>query len=70
MAEKPRERTAHAATAVDETHHQAHAVAHHEAPGFWRRYVFSTDHKVIGIQYGLTSLLFLFFGFCLVMLMR
>ena len=38
--------------------------------GFWRTYVFSTDHKVIGIQYGITSLLFLFFGFCLMMLMR
>jgi cytochrome c oxidase subunit 1 len=37
---------------------------------FWRRYIFSTDHKIIGIQYGLTSLVFLFFGFCLMMLMR
>jgi cytochrome c oxidase subunit 1 len=38
--------------------------------GFWRKYVFSTDHKVIGIQYGVTGLLFLFFGFSLMMLMR
>src|SRR3954468_4103858 len=44
--------------------------AHHEELGFWRKYVFSTDHKVIGIQYGITGLLFLFFGFCLMMLMR
>jgi len=36
----------------------------------WRRYVFSTDHKVIGIQYGITSLLFLFIAFVLVLLMR
>ena len=42
---------------------------HHEE-SFWRKYVFSTDHKVIGIQYGLTSLVFLFFGFSLIMLMR
>ena len=42
---------------------------HHELP-FWRKYIFSTDHKVIGIQYGLTSLVFLFFGFCLMMMMR
>jgi cytochrome c oxidase subunit I len=42
----------------------------HEQPGFWRRYVFSTDHKVIGVQYGVTALLFLFFGFCLMMMMR
>jgi cytochrome c oxidase subunit 1 len=43
---------------------------HHEALGFWRHYVFSTDHKVIGIQYGITGLLFLLFGFSLMMLMR
>ncbi len=35
-----------------------------------RRYVFSVDHKVIGIQYAVTALCFLFFGFCLMMLMR
>ena len=44
--------------------------AHHEELGFWRKYVFSTDHKVIGIQYGITGLLFLLFGFSLMMLMR
>ena len=52
---------------------QAHAPGTHEEhhePGFWRKYIFSQDHKVIGIQYGITSLLFLFFGFSLMMLMR
>ena len=44
--------------------------AHHEELGFWRKYVFSTDHKVIGIQYAITGLLFLLFGFSLMMLMR
>src|ERR1041384_5507617 len=44
--------------------------AHHEPPGFWRHYIFSTDHKVIGIQYGVTALCFLFFGFCLMLMMR
>src|SRR5437879_9051883 len=43
---------------------------HHEDVGFWRTYVFSTDHKVIGIQYGVTGLFFLFFGFCLMPMMR
>src|SRR3984957_13970614 len=43
---------------------------HHEELGFLRKYIFSTDHKVIGIQYGITALLFLFFGFCLMMMMR
>jgi cytochrome c oxidase subunit 1 len=49
--------------------HVAHEV-HHEELGFWRQYVFSTDHKVIGIQYAITGLLFLFFGFSLIMLLR
>ncbi len=35
-----------------------------------RGYVFSTDHKIIGMQYGITALLFLLFGFCLVLCMR
>jgi len=42
---------------------------HHEE-SFWTKYIFSQDHKVIGIQYGITSLLFLFFGFALMMIMR
>src|SRR6267142_2462321 len=49
--------------------HVAHEV-HHEELGFWRKYVFSTDHKVIGIQYAVTGLLFLLFGFSPMMLMR
>jgi len=44
--------------------------AHHSDAGFWRTYIFSTDHKVIGIQYGLTSLTFLLIGFCLMLVMR
>ena len=43
---------------------------HHEDLGFWRKYVFSVDHKVIGIQYTITGLLFLLFGFTLMMIMR
>ncbi|MCS7089312.1 MAG: cbb3-type cytochrome c oxidase subunit I [Verrucomicrobiota bacterium] len=45
-----------------------HGPAH--ATGFWRTYVFSTDHKVIGIQYGLTALCFLLLGFFLILAMR
>ena len=53
--------------------HAPHAVGHadhHHEPGFLGKYVFSQDHKVIGIQYGFTSLLFLFIGFTLMMFMR
>jgi cytochrome c oxidase subunit I len=32
--------------------------------------LFSTDHKVIGVQYALTALFFLLSGFCIMMLMR
>ena len=52
--------------AVPEGHHGEDV--HHDS--FWRKYIFSTDHKIIGIQYGITALLFLLFGFSLVMLMR
>ncbi len=51
-----------------EVHHDGHE--EHHAQGFWRTYVFSTDHKIIGIQYGFTGLAFLFFGFCLIATMR
>ena len=43
--------------------------SHHEE-SFWQKYLFSTDHKTIGIQYGITALLFLFLGFSLMMVMR
>ena len=51
----------HASPAHDEHHHEQ---------SFWRKYIFSTDHKVIGVQYSVTGLAFLFFGFVLMMLMR
>jgi len=41
----------------------------HDLP-FWRKYIFSVDHKVIGIQYAVTALLFLFLGFSLISIMR
>lgn len=47
-----------------------HDHAPHHDPGFMRSYVFSTDHKVIGIQYGFTALVFLLLGFLLMMCMR
>ena len=46
-----------------------HDDEHHELP-FWRKYIYSTDHKMIGYQYLFTSLFFLFFGFTLMMIMR
>ena len=42
----------------------------HGPDSFWSKYVFSLDHKVIGLQYLITSLVFLLIGFILMMLMR
>jgi cytochrome c oxidase subunit I len=47
--------------------HDAHG---HGPQDFWSTYVFSLDHKVIGLQYLITSLIFLLIGFGLMMLMR
>ena len=43
---------------------------HHHEETFFQKYIWSVDHKVIGIQYGITSLLFLLFGFGLMAVMR
>lgn len=50
------------AVTVDHVHgHDEHAHAHHEL-GFVRKYIFSTDHKIIGIQFLFTTLLMLLVG--------
>jgi cytochrome c oxidase subunit 1 len=58
--------------AAEHTHAESHGEHdHHEHyEPFWKKYIFSTDHKVIGLQYGFTSLVFLAFGFFLMMVMR
>ena len=52
-----------------ETMH-AHAVAHEAPTSFIRRYIFSTDHKVIGIQYYMLALFSVFLAMGLSLLMR
>ncbi len=54
-------------THIMDASHESHA---HEELGFWRKYIFATDHKMIGLQYLFTGSTFLFFGFCLMLLMR
>jgi hypothetical protein len=48
----------------EERHAALEAAAHHHhAPtGFIRKYIFSIDHKVIGIQYILLALFSVFLG--------
>ena len=43
---------------------------HHPPSGFIRKYIFSLDHKVIGIQYYLLALFSVFLGMALSLLMR
>ncbi len=50
--------------------HDDHGHGEHHEPNFWQKYIFSTDHKVIGIQYGFMALCFMLFGFFLMLLMR
>src|SRR3989441_10669357 len=51
--------------------HESAAVHAHAAPTGWiRRYIFSTDHKVIGIQYWCLALFSVFVGMALSLLMR
>jgi cytochrome c oxidase subunit 1 len=43
---------------------------HHAPTGFIRRYIFSLDHKVIGLQYYFLALFSVFLGMSLSVLMR
>lgn len=52
--------------------HDAHAADAHGHPhqSWWRQNVFSIDHKVVGMQYLVTALVFLLIGFSFMLLMR
>ena len=51
----------HSQTTIDATHAD-HGHGHHHEPGFIGKYVFSKDHKIIGIQFLMTTLLALLVG--------
>ncbi len=50
--------------------HEKQSHAHHDDRSFIQKYVFSTDHKIIGIQFLFMSLLFLVLGGGLAMVVR
>src|SRR5262249_14696241 len=53
------------------SHSTTVAEAHpHEEMGFLRKYVFSTDHKIIGLQFLFSTLIFLAIGGFLALLVR
>ena len=49
---------------------ESHVDHHVDNRSFVRKYIFSTDHKIIGIQFLLMSLLFLTIGGMLAMIMQ
>ena len=58
-------------TSVAHAKHDAHGGGAHHAPmSFWQKYIFSTDHKIIGIQFLFVSLFFLLVGGILAMQIR
>ena len=51
--------------------HSPHTEAHaHPELGFLRKYIFSEDHKIIGIQFLFSGLIFLVIGGFLALLVR
>src|SRR5436853_4708939 len=54
----------------DDVQAHAHATPHAAPTGFIRKYIFSLDHKVIGIQYYFLALASVFIGLVLSVLMR
>jgi cytochrome c oxidase subunit 1 len=56
-------------TTIAAPHNGAHA-AHADDRTFLRKYIFSTDHKIIGIQFLIMSLVFLLIGGILAMVIR
>ena len=56
-------------TAIDSSFSDSVEEAH-VAPSFLRKYIFSQDHKIIGIQFMISSLLFMILGGLLAMLIR
>ena len=57
-------------TAISPPHTLDYSTGHDRPIGFLRRYVFSTDHKTIGLQYLFAGLGFFVLGGLLAMLIR
>ncbi len=51
-------------------HHSPGHGSHTHEMGFIRKWIFSTDHKIIGLQYAVASMGFLLFGFGLILFLR
>src|SRR5512145_3322827 len=56
--------------ATPHAHDDAAQAHHHEELGFVKKYLYSCDHKIIGIQFLFLGLLFMIVGGLLAMLIR
>jgi cytochrome c oxidase subunit 1 len=54
---------------MSSSHHEA-AAAHHHEPNFLRKYIFSEDHKIIGIQFLFSSIIMFLIGGTLALFVR
>jgi cytochrome c oxidase subunit 1 len=70
MAEPDIPSEGHAHEGHEEGHAEGHGAGHHAPTGFIRKYIFSIDHKVIGIQYLLLALFSVLLGMLMSVLMR
>src|SRR4051794_33178838 len=59
-----------AVSSASHAHADSHGHAAHHDPGFLRKYIFSIDHKIIGIQFLFLGLMFMVVGGLLAMLIR
>src|SRR3954467_5987606 len=50
--------------------HAEHGAHEHHELGFLKKYIFSSDHKIIGIQFLFVGLMFMVLGGLLAMLIR
>lgn len=57
-------------SAITAEPHVSAGHSHHPEPGFFHKYIWTYDHKMIGIQYLWTALFFLFIGGGLALLVR
>src|SRR6516225_4487449 len=57
---------------MSDSHGHGHVATGHEHPqlSFLRKYIFSEDHKIIGIQFLFSGLIFLFIGGALALMVR
>src|SRR5687768_6031036 len=70
MTAIPHPEHAHAATPARPLDYEGHGVEHHEEIGFVKKYIFSVDHKIIGLQFLFLGLIFFAIGGLLAMLVR